>query len=157
VLFSFDVQQGSYHPTSLDSSKEIAESYRKSIITDGKIWHSDHTAHYLTVYVIGVVYSKLSEGEVLNILRQHLFSHVIRLPSNDHKNLSVRGNDAYYTQIKGIPQGSILSPILCNYYYGNAENEVFGSDNQVHVLGLVDQKTLIIRLMDDYIVISIDP
>lgn len=106
---------------------------------------------------IGVIYPKLSESDVLNILRQHLFSHVVRLPSNGHTGVSTNHDDGqYFTQVKGIPQGSILSPILCNFYYGNAENEVFGSDSQVHILGLDDQRTLIIRLMDDYIVISVD-
>lgn len=28
----------------------------------------------------------------------------------------------YYRQVVGIPQGSVLSALLCCYYYGNLEN-----------------------------------
>jgi hypothetical protein len=35
---------------------------------------------------------------------------------------------AYLTQVRGIPQGSVLSPILCNLYYGHAERVEFLSD-----------------------------
>lgn len=34
----------------------------------------------------------------------------------------------YFTQIRGIPQGSVLSPLLCNLYYGDAEKKVFQVD-----------------------------
>lgn len=53
-------------------------------------------------------------------LRQHLFSHIVRM---NHSQL--------YTQIKGIPQGSVLSPLLCNLYYGGIESNVFKSLHQV--------------------------
>lgn len=41
---------------------------------------------------VGVVYSTLSRNELLRLIRHHLFSHVIRIPSSsDH--------DKYYTQV----------------------------------------------------------
>jgi hypothetical protein len=45
--------------------------------------------------------------------------------------------------------------MLCNLYFGNAEREVFGSSNEIERLGL-GSKSTIIRLMDDYIMISTD-
>ena len=30
----------------------------------------------------------------------------------------------FYRKVRGIPQGSILSPLLCNLYYGEAERQV---------------------------------
>ena len=59
-----------------------------------------------------------------------------------------------FLKFRGIPQGSVLSPILCHFYYGNAECEIFGSDRQVELLKIDDGETLIMRLMDDYFIVS---
>jgi retron-type reverse transcriptase len=37
----------------------------------------------------------------------------------------------FFTQIRGIPQGSVLSPLLCNLYYGDVENRVLLSTTEV--------------------------
>lgn len=128
-----------------DALNELAQSYPNSVITDG------------------VIYPHIGLSEVLKILQLHLFSHVIKLPVGPADRIECRDNEELrskgfvpYTQVKGIPQGSVLSPILCNLYYGRAEQSIFGSSvNDIQILGLVD-KTLILRWMDDYFVVSID-
>ena len=102
-----------------------------------------------------VQYSKLSVAELLGHVRDHLFMHYVKMPFTScgdrggGKHSSVFGE-----QVKGIPQGSVLSSLLCNLYYGNAERVVFGSRPVAEALGLVDQ-SMIIRYMDDYIMISL--
>lgn len=59
---------------------------------------------------------------MLKLLRQHLFSHVVRMMSHNSQ------SSQFFTQIRGIPQGSVLSPLLCNLYYGDAERRVFQVD-----------------------------
>ena len=123
-----------------EAAEKIANHHKKSIIADG------------------VVVSKLSNEEIMKILHTHLFNHVIRMPVyNTRKDHSLAKHDNFdlFTQVKGIPQGSVLSPLLCNLYYGNAERIVFGSDNEVQRLGL-HENTMILRFMDDYVVVSVD-
>jgi hypothetical protein len=65
-----------------------------------------------------VIYPSITPRDALSILKNHLFNHVVNFSHGSQAN--------YYTQVKGIPQGSILSPILCNFYYGNIENNLLG-------------------------------
>ncbi|KAJ2365455.1 Telomerase reverse transcriptase, partial [Coemansia sp. RSA 2610] len=52
-------------------------------------------------------------------------------------------------QQRGIPQGSVLSSLLCNFFYGQLE--------QQHLLPLVNvQSTLMMRVVDDFLIISTD-
>ena len=53
--------------------------------------------------------------------------------------------------------GSVLSPILCNLYYGHTEKSVFGRTiHDTSKLALHTGETMIIRLMDDYFLVSSD-
>lgn len=126
-----------------EASNEIATKYRNSIITDA------------------VIYPRIMWEEALKLLKNHLFSHIVKIPSiftrnKDQELSSVESIDAScYTQTKGIPQGSVLSPLLCNLYYGHAEKVVFGSEDDRKLLE-IGTKTAAIRMMDDYLVISTD-
>ena len=51
---------------------------------------------------------------LLELLREHISEHVIRL--------SARGAQ-YFKQDLGIPQGSILSALLCNVYYAQVKHK----------------------------------
>ncbi|KAJ2722891.1 Telomerase reverse transcriptase [Coemansia sp. Benny D115] len=52
-----------------------------------------------------------------------------------------------FHQHTGIPQGSVLSSILCNFFYAQLERD--------HLLPLFDAKdTLMMRLIDDFVLIS---
>lgn len=72
----------------------------------------------------------------MNILKKHLTNNVV---INKNK---------YYLQKKGIPQGSILSSLLCCLYYTKLENE--------YIIPSLpsNNKSLLIRLADDYLCIS---
>ena len=55
----------------------------------------------------------------------------------------------YYEQKTGIPQGSVLSSILCNFFYADLEREKLS-------FIAADGDSLLLRLIDDFLLISLD-
>lgn len=89
-----------------------------------------------TVYVDGVVQKPELRKAVLNLLEEHIESNLI----------TVEGR--LYRQKRGIPQGSIISSLLCSYFYADLERGVLDFVN--------DGKSILLRLIDDFLVISVD-
>lgn len=87
-----------------------------------------------TVYVDGGAQRSERREALLRLLEEHIESNLIKL-----------GNH-YYRQKEGIPQGSIVSSLLCSYFYSEMEREMLGFIN--------DDQTLLLRLIDDFLVIS---
>ncbi|XP_026699201.1 telomerase reverse transcriptase [Athene cunicularia] len=61
-----------------------------------------------------------------------------------HNNILEIGN-RYYLQCCGIPQGSILSTLLCSLCYGDMENKLLRG---------VQQDGVLIRLIDDFLLVT---
>lgn len=87
-----------------------------------------------TVYVDGGAQRRERREALIDLLEEHVESNLIKL-----------GN-RYYRQKEGIPQGSIVSSLLCSYFYSDMERKVLGFINDGH--------TLLLRLIDDFLVIS---
>lgn len=52
----------------------------------------------------------------------------------------------FYRQKEGIPQGSVLSSLLCNYFYADLE--------ATHLSFLNPKESLLLRLIDDFLLIT---
>ncbi|XP_057279091.1 telomerase reverse transcriptase [Pezoporus wallicus] len=61
-----------------------------------------------------------------------------------HNNILEIGN-RYYIQCCGIPQGSILSTLLCSLCYGDMENKLLSG---------IQQDGVLIRLIDDFLLVT---
>jgi len=92
---------------------------------------------------------------IMNLLQEHLLQHIVVIQG--------RYGDRYLLQNTGIPQGSILSTLLCNYYYGDVEKALLGSVVEkktaniscVRVLSDDDgHVTLLVRIVDDFLLIT---
>lgn len=73
---------------------------------------------------------------VLALLREHIKDNIVKI------------GRSYYKQTVGIPQGSILSTLLCNFFYGFMEREELAFTKK--------RNSLLMRLVDDFLFITTD-
>ncbi|EPZ34506.1 Telomerase ribonucleoprotein complex - RNA-binding domain-containing protein [Rozella allomycis CSF55] len=74
---------------------------------------------------------------LLNLLENHLKHNLVKI-----------GKD-YYEQKCGVPQGSILSTLMCSLFYGSMDRE--------HLSYFIANKNcLVMRYVDDFICVSLD-
>eukprot|EP01031_Cornospumella_fuschlensis_P030290 gene30290-36601_t len=157
-----------------------------------------------------VVYGQIGGEELVDLLGRHLFGHIVKMPApykppvGKHGSITEAAGDGrlgskgdckeavvsdsssyYYNQVQGIPQGSVLSALLCTFYYGYIEHKVFGrflpANNEDELtgesakcgdrrsmttgdhseegdpLGIISGKSCLLRCIDDYLMISTDP
>ncbi|TYZ67386.1 hypothetical protein PybrP1_001697 [[Pythium] brassicae (nom. inval.)] len=65
-----------------------------------------------SVFLDGVLYDYVQKPAVLSLLREHLLANAVQIGGQD------------FVQAQGIPQGSVLSTLLCNLYYAHFEHKV---------------------------------
>ncbi|KAK7416024.1 Telomerase reverse transcriptase [Neonectria punicea] len=89
-----------------------------------------------TIFVDSAAQKTHSVQELLSLLTQHVEQNLVKVGKK------------YYRQKIGIPQGSVLSSFLCNYFYADLERK--------HLGFLVGPDTLLLRLIDDFLLITLD-
>ena len=67
----------------------------------------------LIIHPRQVVYPYSRRQEIIALLEEHITENLVKI-----------GNE-YSRQVVGIPQGSVLSAILCSFCYGDLERRVF--------------------------------
>ncbi|KAF5391483.1 hypothetical protein D9757_002434 [Collybiopsis confluens] len=90
------------------------------------------------IFVDQVVYPSTKAHAVLELLEQHITENIVKIGT------------AYYRQVVGIPQGSVLSSILCSFFYGDLERRADFPPL------LQDPRSLLMRHTDDYLLITAD-
>ncbi|KAM9253402.1 telomerase reverse transcriptase [Dugong dugon] len=83
----------------------------------------------------------IEQSSSLNEPASGLFDFFLHLVHNNV--IKIRGK--YYIQCQGIPQGSILSTLLCSFCYGDMENKLFSG---------IQQDGLLLRLVDDFLLVT---
>ncbi|KAF7123031.1 hypothetical protein CNMCM5793_001207 [Aspergillus hiratsukae] len=98
-------------------------------ITDGGISHRRNT-----VFVDTSAHKEYSGDYLLDLLDEHIRYNLVKVGRK------------YFRQRNGIPQGSILSSVLCNLFYAQMERES---------LGFLDaNEAVLLRLVDDFLLIT---
>lgn len=81
-------------------------------------------------------YKAIPSDDAKKLLQQHIRCNVVELGRH------------LYRKTEGIAQGSVLSSLLCTFFYNNFE---------IEALSFLDsRKSLLLRIMDDFLLISTD-
>ena len=87
-----------------------------------------------TIFVDSIVQPTLQKNALLRLLEEHVERNVVKI-----------GN-RFFRQKLGIPQGSVLSSLLCNFFYAQLEKEY---------LGFIDaDESILLRMIDDFLLIT---
>ncbi|KAG8899700.1 hypothetical protein FRB99_006494 [Tulasnella sp. 403] len=86
------------------------------------------------VFVDQVAYKSADKEQVLELLEEHIEANLVKIGPH------------FYRQKIGIPQGSVLSTLLCSFFYGDMEQKKFHFRN--------DPRNLLLRYVDDYLFVT---
>ncbi|XMA14564.1 hypothetical protein WAI453_007355 [Rhynchosporium graminicola] len=89
-----------------------------------------------TVFTSNVVSHFRDRDEILALLDEHISRNMVKIGKR------------FYRQKEGIPQGSILSSLLCNYFYADLEA------THLSFLNTDSGESLLLRLIDDFLLIT---
>ncbi|KXX74891.1 Telomerase reverse transcriptase [Madurella mycetomatis] len=89
-----------------------------------------------TVFIDSAVQKMHDTRDLLALTTAHIGQNLVRIGKK------------YYRQKCGIPQGSVLSSMLCNYFYADLERN--------HLGFLQADDCLLLRLIDDFLLITTD-
>lgn len=87
-----------------------------------------------TVFVDNVVQTTQRKDALLDLLEDHVERSIVKIGKK------------FFRQKAGIPQGSVLSSLLCSYFYAELEKEHFGF--------LSADNSILLRLIDDFLIIT---
>ena len=93
-----------------------------------------------------------SDGiESICMTKKSLFYALRKHIQSNHVLAQVGSKELLFRQISGIPQGSTVSTVLCNIYYGSIENQLINPSIERHEQG---SPFFFIRLVDDFFYVS---
>jgi telomerase reverse transcriptase len=131
-----------HHQIQNNKAKKLLRKWHATALRNGdksalvEIFKDGQPARNNTIFVESVVRKKYDTSAVLQLVVSHIQQNLVKVGKK------------YYRQRRGIPQGSILSATLCNYFY---------ADLEIHVLGFLDSEDcLLLRLIDDFLLITTD-
>ncbi|KAL6709686.1 Telomerase reverse transcriptase [Coniothyrium glycines] len=87
-----------------------------------------------TVFVNTNMQRSETKHDLMQLLREHVQRNLVQI------------GKGFYRQKTGIPQGSVLSSILCNFFYAELERDVLDF--------VQEEDCLLLRLLDDFLLIT---
>jgi telomerase reverse transcriptase len=87
-----------------------------------------------TVFIENIVSQFKDKDEILDLLEEHVRRNIVKIGKK------------FYRQKEGIAQGSVVSSLLCNYFYADLEAR--------HLSFLDPAESLLLRLTDDFLLMT---
>lgn len=119
---------------------------------------------YNSIFIDGMSLSVDKKQTIIGLLKDHIFGQMVVANGSTGQRLFLQRN--------GIPQGSILSSLFCNAYFGgHVEDKMFdgvfnkdsmvimGSNAPKHKVLMIESSSslnLLVRIVDDFLLISTD-
>lgn len=131
-----------------------SETALLAIAKNIKRWHTSAKAPGNTSTFLELLGQQIAPGKkdsvyVDSVFRKtHRTRDLLALMASHIQQSLVKIGKKYYRQKAGIPQGSIISSVLCNYFYADLE--------QTHLSFLRADDCLLLRLIDDFLLITTD-
>ncbi|KAL2072875.1 hypothetical protein VTL71DRAFT_12218 [Oculimacula yallundae] len=95
-----------------------------------------------TIFTSSIVSQFRDRDEILALLDEHITRNMVKIGKR------------FYRQKKGIPQGSVLSSLLCNYFYADLEARHLSFLNTGNNNNNKPGESLLLRLIDDFLLIT---
>ena len=143
ILKHFEIQAGEGVANSVGGKP--SRRWRSSAMAAGDPGGFQELAQQLapnkknTIFVDSVVQKSYDTHGLLALLSSHIEQNLVKIGKK------------YFRQKDGIPQGSVLSSILCNYFYADLEHE--------HLYFLhadSSDDSMLLRLIDDFLLVTTD-
>jgi telomerase reverse transcriptase len=114
----------------------LAKSANDSTTFEANLGASLAVGKKNTIFVDTIVNQYRGADELLDLLTEHVSQNMVKIGKK------------FYRQKQGIPQGSVLSSLLCNYFYADLET--------TNLSFLQLENSLLLRLIDDFLLITTD-
>ncbi|XP_057849916.2 telomerase reverse transcriptase isoform X5 [Cryptomeria japonica] len=108
------------------TEKSVKVSYERDSVEEKGVnfakFSMNHSAkHSQGILIDQAFFTSIKRDKLLGLMYEHVKRNILRLGSH------------FYIQKVGIPQGSVLSSLLCSFYYGDLDrNEIFPLLNYTH-------------------------
>ncbi|GAA5971226.1 hypothetical protein JCM11641_004195 [Rhodosporidiobolus odoratus] len=119
---------------------QVVKQFKRRACTDDDLGLFEDLAESLAgelhnaVFADQVVYERVVRDRLLQLLKEHITTNLVKVGGR------------LYRQKEGIPQGSVLSSLLCSLFYGDMEKQKLGF--------LDDPDSVLLRYVDDFLFIS---
>ncbi|BGP56240.1 hypothetical protein JCM8202_005757 [Rhodotorula sphaerocarpa] len=118
------------------------KSFKRVACTDGELGMFEELAIKLAQDVHNIVisdsvaYTNVGRDRLMQLLKEHITSNLVKVGGR------------LYRQKEGIPQGSILSSLLCSLFYGDMEKTRLAFTSA--------DESLLLRYVDDFLFVTTD-